>query len=114
MIKETPHIRITAGIDVKAKRRQRVLRYLLNRIIIELAGSERVPGFVGFGRLLFLWLHVDILEPPAIAPAKPVCLNIVALLAGLRLSRLQRLWRRFAQPLLLPLVARQALAGQWV
>lgn len=36
MIKETPHIRITAGVDVKAKRHEWVLRYLLNRIIIEL------------------------------------------------------------------------------
>lgn len=36
MIEKTAYIRITAGVDVKAKRRQRVLRYLLNRIIIEL------------------------------------------------------------------------------
>ncbi len=46
---------------------------------------------------------------PAIAPVKPVCLNIVALLAGPRLSRR----RRFAQPLLLQLAARQALAALW-
>ncbi len=36
MIEKTAYIRITAGVDVKAKCRQRVLRYLLNRIIIEL------------------------------------------------------------------------------